>query len=93
MQGHCHSDCSRRSQIACPVELDPTRMRELLVGLPDVNVLGIDEMDDHVVVVIETRGPRPLCLGCGATPSVAPTRKPVSSTAFHEYLRRSRASA
>ena len=33
-------------------------MCELLVGLPDVNVLGVDDSDVHVVVSIETRGPR-----------------------------------
>lgn len=36
---------------------------------------------------------RGMAMFCAALPSVAPTRKPVSSTAFHEYLRRSRASA
>ena len=34
-----------------------------------------------------------MAMFCAALPSVALTRKPVSSTAFHEYLRRSRASA
>jgi len=34
-----------------------------------------------------------MAMFCAALPSVAPTRRPVSSTAFHEYLRRSRASA
>ena len=52
------------------METDPTRMCELLVGLPDVNVLGVDDSDVHVVVSIETRGPRPACLGCGQRPRV-----------------------
>ena len=52
------------------MESDAMRMCELLVGLPDVNVLGVEEANDRVTVVIETRGPRPLCLGCGATPKV-----------------------
>ncbi len=47
------------------MELDPTRMCELLVGLPDVNVLGVSDEADSLVVVVETRGPRPVCLGCG----------------------------
>ncbi len=34
-----------------------------------------------------------MAMFCAALPSVALTRKPVSATAFHEYLRRSRASA
>src|SRR5258705_12529194 len=34
-----------------------------------------------------------MAMFCAALPSVALTRKPVSSTAFHEYLRRSRVSA
>ena len=39
-----------------PVEVDPTRMCELLVGLPAVNVLGVDdERSDAVVVHIESR--------------------------------------
>ena len=47
------------------MEVDPTRICELLVGLPDVNVLGvIDAAGKPVRVVIETRGPRPTCTGC-----------------------------
>jgi len=50
-----------------PVELDPTRMCELLVGLPDVNVLGvIDEGHGQLRVHVETRGEREPCAGCGA---------------------------
>jgi hypothetical protein len=45
---------------------DPTRMCELLVGLPAVGVLGlIDEPDGALFVHIETTGPRPTCPGCG----------------------------
>jgi len=40
-------------------------MCELLVGLPEVNVLGVDDGDDQLVVMIESRGPRPACVGCG----------------------------
>ena len=47
------------------MEVDPTRVCELLVGLPDVNVLGvIDAVGLPVRVVIESRGPRPACSGC-----------------------------
>ena len=53
------------------MEVDPTRMCELLVGLPDVIVLGIDDIADGPVVVhIEQGGPRPRCLGCGELPVV-----------------------
>ena len=37
---------------------DATRMCELLVGLPEVNVLDVVERDDGLVVTIETRGVR-----------------------------------
>lgn len=47
------------------MESDPIGMCELLVGLPDVNVLGVDASGARVTVVIETRGPRPACGGCG----------------------------
>jgi transposase len=48
------------------VELDPTRMCALLVGLPDVTVLGVDDDDRHgpLLVHVETRGPRPRCPDC-----------------------------
>jgi transposase len=48
------------------VELDPTRMCELLVGLPDVKVLGIaDVSGEPLRVYVETREARPSCPGCG----------------------------
>ena len=52
------------------MECDPTRMCELLVGLPDVNVLAVDDTLERLTVVIEVRGPRPLCLGCGVVARV-----------------------
>ena len=48
------------------MELNPTRMCELLVGLPDVNVLGVDDqVGAPIRVHVETRGPRPCCAQCG----------------------------
>ena len=48
------------------METNPRRMCELLVGLPNVNVLAvIDEPDSPLVVMIETCGPTPTCGGCG----------------------------
>jgi transposase len=48
------------------VETDPTRMCELLVGLPDVTVLAIDdEVGGPLSVHIQTRAARPGCSTCG----------------------------
>jgi hypothetical protein len=47
------------------VETNPIRVCELLVGLPDVTVLGVDAVsDDPVRVFVETRRPRPMCVRC-----------------------------
>jgi transposase len=49
------------------VECDPIRVCELLVGLPDVNVLGVDdEPGGPIRVHVECRGQRPCCGGCGS---------------------------
>jgi hypothetical protein len=48
------------------VEWDPTRMCELLVGLPAVNVLGMDDELGRVVMVhVEWRTEQPDCSACG----------------------------
>ncbi len=48
------------------MEVDPTRMCELLVGLGDVEVLGVDdETAEPLRVHIRRRAPRPVCGGCG----------------------------
>ena len=49
------------------MEQDPTRICELLVGLGDVNVVGVDdEATEPLVVHIQTRTrSRPVCSGCG----------------------------
>jgi transposase len=54
------------------VEVDPTRMCELLVGLPEVNVLGIDDALGVPVVVVhvESRSSRPGCPSCGRSARV-----------------------
>ena len=47
------------------MEQDPTRMCELLVGLGEVDVLGVDdELSGPLVVHVRTRC-RPVCWGCG----------------------------
>ena len=48
------------------MQSDPTRMCELLVGLPEVNVLGVvDVVDGMLRVHVETRVSRTGCAGCG----------------------------
>lgn len=47
------------------MEMDPTRICELLVGLPDVVVLGVDDDNGGLLRVhIETADPGASCLGC-----------------------------
>jgi transposase len=46
------------------VESDATRMCELLVGLPDVIVLGVVDRPGPLVVHVESRGLARSCLGC-----------------------------
>ena len=54
------------------MECDPTRMCERLVGLGDVEVLGVDdEAGEPLRVHIRRRGPKPDCGDCGA---LLPTR-------------------
>ncbi len=50
------------------MEVDPTRMCELLVGLGDVEVLGVDdEHGEPLRVHVRLRAPRPACGGCGGS--------------------------
>ena len=49
------------------MECDPTRMCERLVGLGDVEVLGVDDKaGEPLRVHIRRRGPKPDCGDCGA---------------------------
>ncbi len=58
------------------MEIDPTRMCELLVGLPDVDVVGVDELvRGWLVVVVAVREERPSCAGCGAAAWVKDRRE------------------
>ena len=48
------------------METNPIRMCELLVGLPAVNVLGVeDQHGEPIRVHIESRRSRPTCRACG----------------------------
>ena len=49
---------------------DAIAMCELLVGLPDVNVLDVSETDIRIRVTIETRSERPSCATCGSAVTV-----------------------
>ena len=53
--------------LGVPVEFNPTRMCELLVGLPDVNVLAVDDRPGEPIVVhLEARLDRVCCRECGS---------------------------
>ena len=48
------------------MECDPTRVCELLMGLGDVEIVGVDDgAEGPLRVHIRGRAPRPLCGGCG----------------------------
>ena len=50
------------------MEVDPTRVCELLVGLGDVEVLGVDDgAGEPLRVHVRRRAPRPGCGGCGGS--------------------------
>lgn len=60
------------------METNPTRMCELLVGLPEVNVLGVeDRVDRPLRVHIESRVDQAWCRSCGCRAAVK-DRPPVS---------------
>ncbi len=47
------------------METNPIAMCELLVGLGDVDVVGIEDVDDAPLAVhVRTRTARPSCPGC-----------------------------
>ena len=52
------------------METDPTRMCALLVGLPDVTVVAVDEHPEGVVVVIESLVQGAWCRECGCRAQV-----------------------
>jgi hypothetical protein len=44
---------------------------EVLVGLPEVTFLGLEDRDDGLLAVhVQQGGERPACIGCGASPTV-----------------------
>ena len=50
------------------MEVDSTRMCEMLVGLGDVDLVDVEEggEGEPLVVVIRSRAVRPVCGGCGS---------------------------
>ena len=61
------------------METDPTAVCELLVGLGDVNVLGVDavDQDEPIRIHVETRRQRPECERCHALAVVKDGLPPV----------------
>ena len=58
------------------MEIDPTRMCELLVGLPDIDVVGVEVVEPgSLVVVVAAREQRPVCGRCGTTAWVKDRRE------------------
>lgn len=55
---------------------DPTRMGELLVGLPDANVISVSQWPQFVRIAISIRAERPTCPNCRriVRPRAPPTR-------------------
>ena len=50
------------------METDGRRMCELLVGLGEVDLVGIEELEvGRLEVMIRSRGSRPVCEGCGGS--------------------------
>ena len=50
---------------------DARRAVELLVGLVEVEFLGLEERDDGCLAVhVQQAGERPACIGCGSVPMV-----------------------
>lgn len=47
------------------METDPTRMCELLVGLPDVAVTGVGDWPRWLRIAVEPLVDRPVCSSCG----------------------------
>ena len=48
------------------METDGRRMCEVVVGLGEVDLVGVEELPgDRLRVTIRSRGPRPVCEGCG----------------------------
>ena len=72
------------------MEENPIRVCELLVGRPDVNVLGVDdEAGGPIRVHVESRGGRPVCSGCGTVPWLK-DRRPVDLADLAAFGRRAR---
>ena len=78
------------------LETDPRKMLERLVGLPEVNVIGVHSTDDHVDLHIESVTERPGCRVCGVPAQLKGWREVVlvdlqfggKSTSLHWHKRR-----
>ena len=73
-----------------PVEFEGTRMCELLVVLPDVNVVAVaDVVGEPLRVHVETREARPTGRGCGGDVAIK-DRPPVELVDLAVFGRRAR---
>ena len=54
-----------RHRISGSPSVDPARICEILVGLPEVNVLGVDDSGLLLEIHVECRTSRPACRECG----------------------------
>ncbi|MDF1527350.1 MAG: transposase family protein, partial [bacterium] len=72
------------------METNPIRVCELLVGLPDVTVLGVDDLAGGPIrVYVESRMSRPSCVECG-TVAVVKDRATVELVDLPAFGRQSR---
>ena len=83
-------------KLANHLETDPRKMLERLVGLPEVNVIGLHTTDDHVELHIESVAARPGCPVCGVSAQLKGWREVIlvdlpfggKSTALHWHKKR-----
>jgi transposase len=48
------------------MERDPVKMLELVIGIPDVRVLGVEVTHSHVRIELESVHDQAVCARCGA---------------------------
>jgi hypothetical protein len=68
---------------------DPIAMCELLVGLGEVTVLDVTDVEEGLRVTVETRGVRPMCPGC-EVPAVVKDAGPIEWLTQRPQKRRDR---
>src|SRR5271165_4934334 len=56
------------------MERDPVKMLELIVGMPDVHVLGVEATSSVVRIELESTNDVPVCPRCGAQAELLSTK-------------------